>query len=350
MGRVAGIDVGKASLDVSLAGGPVRQFANTAEGRLPLLQWLGQQAVTVAVCEPTGGYERPLVADLQAAGLPVVVAHPTRVRAFARVCGTEAKTDLLDAQVLARYGAAVPAVATPPPDPARTALRDLVSRRRQLVETRVQEKNRRDKGLTPAVARSTRRHLAWLDREIARAGGADSSRRWPTARSWRAGRSSIAACAGVGEVTAAVLTAYLPELGQTSGPAVTALVGLAPWARDSGRQRGYRAIRGGRGTVRRALYLAALAAVRHAGELQRFYQGLRQRGKPGKVALVAVMRKLLLHLNAVARRGTPWIEEPRARSLKALDGQHRYSEQREASGVANLAAFGIRYRAPGGTT
>ncbi len=168
MERVAGIDVGKASLDVSLAGGPVRQFANTAAGRPALVQWLGQQAVTVAVCEPTGGYERPLVADLQAAGLPVVVAHPTRVRAFARVCGTEAKTDLLDAQVLARYGAAVPAVATPPPDPARTVLRDLVSRRRQLVDTRVQEKNRRDKGLTPAVARSTRRHLAWLDREIAR--------------------------------------------------------------------------------------------------------------------------------------------------------------------------------------
>ena len=309
MGRVAGIDVGKASLDVSLAGGPVRQFANTAEGRLPLLQWLGQEAVTVAVCEPTGGYERPLVADLQAAGLPVVVAHPTRVRAFARVCGTEAKTDLLDAHVLARYGAAVPAVATPPPDPARTALRDLVSRRRQLVETRVQEKNRRDKGLTRAVAQSTRRHLAWLDREIARLEAqiqqavADSPELARRAQLYRSVR-------GVGEVTAAVLTAYLPELGQTSGPAVTALVGLAPWARDSGRQRGYRAIRGGRGTVRRALYLAALAAVRHAGELQRFYQGLRQRGKPGKVALVAVMRKLLLHLNAVARRGTPWIEEP----------------------------------------
>ena len=309
MGRVAGIDVGKASLDVSLAGGPVRQFANTAEGRRPLLQWLGQQDVTLAVCEPTGGYERPLVAGLQAAGLPVVVAHPTRVRAFARVCGTEAKTDLLDAHVLARYGAAVPTVATPPPDPARTALRDLVSRRRQLVETRVQEKNRRDKGLTRAVAQSTRRHITWLDREIARLEAqiqqavADSPELARRAQLYRSVR-------GIGEVTAATLTAYLPELGQTSGPAITALVGLAPWARDSGRQRGYRAIRGGRGTVRRALYLAALAAVRHAGELQRFYEGLRQRGKPGKVALVAVMRKLLLHLNAVARRGTPWIEEP----------------------------------------
>ena len=168
MNRVAGIDVGKARLDVSLAGGPVRPFANTAEDRPRLVEWLGEQEVTQAVCEPTGGYERELVGALQAVGLPVVLAHPTRVRAFARACGTEAKTDLLDAQVLAHYGATVPAVATPPPDPARTALRDLVSRRHQLVVTRVQEKNRRDKGLTPAGARSIRRHLAWLDREIAR--------------------------------------------------------------------------------------------------------------------------------------------------------------------------------------
>ena len=308
MDRVAGIDVGKAKLDVSLAGGAVRPFANTGDGRAALVQWLGQEAVTGAVCEPTGGYERALVGALQAVGLPVVVAHPTRVRAFARVCGTEAKTDLLDAQVLARYGAAVPTVATPPPDPARTALRDLVSRRHQLVVTRVQEKNRRDNGLTPAAAWSIRRHLVWLDREMARLetqlqqAVADSPALARQVQLYRSVR-------GVGPVTAAILAAYLPELGQVSGPAVTALVGLAPWARDSGRQRGYRAIRGGRGTVRRALYLAAMAAVRHPGELQRFYEGLRQRGKPGKVAMVAVMRKLLLHLNAVARRGTPWIEE-----------------------------------------
>ncbi|MDE0195551.1 MAG: IS110 family transposase [bacterium] len=308
MDRVAGIDVGKASLDVSLAGGPVRPFANTAAGRRSLRQWLGEQGVTLAVCEPTGGYERPLVGELQAVGLPVVLAHPPRVRAFARVCGTEAKTDLLDAQVLARFGVAVPVVATPPPDPARVALRDLVSRRRQLVETRTEEKNRQDKGQTPAVAQSTRRHLAWLEREIARLDAAiqqtvadspELARRTQLYRSVR----------GVGEVTATILTAYLPELGQVSGKAVTALVGLAPWAHDSGRQRGYRAIRGGRGTVRGALYLAAMVAIRHPGELQRFYQGLRQRGKRGKVALVAVMRKLLLHLHAVARRGTPWIEE-----------------------------------------
>lgn len=308
MERVAGIDVGKASLDVALADGPVRQFANTAAGRRPLLQWLVQAEVTRAVCEPTGGYERALVADLQAAGLPVVRAHPPRLRALARAVGTEAKTDLLDAQVLAHYGVAVPTVALPPPDPARTVLRDLVRRRRHLVDTRVQDKNRRDKGLTPAAARSIGRHLAWLDREIARL---DAEIRQAVAASPELARRAqlYRSVRGVGEVTAAILTAYLPELGQVSNPALTALVGLAPWARDSGRQRGYRAIRGGRGTVRRALYVAAMVAVRHAGELQRFYQGLRRRGKPGNVALVAVMRKLLLHLNAVARRGTPWIEE-----------------------------------------
>ena len=195
MGRVAGIDVGQGEPG-RVAGRRARAaVCQHGGGSAPAAPVAGQQAVTVAVCEPTGGYERPLVGDLQAAGLPVVVAHPTRVRAFARVCGTEAKTDLLDAQVLARYGAAVPAVATPPPDPARIALRDLVSRRRQLVDTRVQEKNRRDKGLTPAVARSTRRQ-----RRLAGPGDSPgwrrrSSRRWPTARSWRAGRSSIAACA-----------------------------------------------------------------------------------------------------------------------------------------------------------
>ena len=309
MEHVAGIDVGKAGLDVSLGEGPVRRFANTPAGRTPLVEWLVEQEVRLAVCEPTGGYERPLVAGLQAVGLPVVVAHPTRVRAFARACGTEAKTDLLDAQVLARYGVAVPAVATPPPDPARTARRDLLSRRRQLVENRVQDLNRLDKGPTPAVARSTRRHLAWLDQEIARL---EAQVQQALARSPKLARRAqlYRSVRGVGELTAAILTAYLPELGQASGKALTALVGLAPWARDSGRQRGYRAIRGGRGTVRRALYMAAMAAVRHAGDLRRFYQGLRQRGKPGKVALVAVMRKLLLHLNAVARRGTPWIEEP----------------------------------------
>ena len=230
------------------------------------------------------------------------------MRAFARACGTEAQTDLLDAQVLARFGAAFPPAAAPPADPAREALRDLLGRRRQLVHDRVQERNRLEKGLTGPIEQSTRRHLAWLDQEIP---WLEGHIRQTLQRSPHLARRAqlYGSVRGVGELTAAILTAYLPELGQASSQALTALVGLAPWARDSGRQRGHRAIRGGRGTVRRALYLAALAAVRHDGSLRRFYRRLRERGKPGKVALVAVMRKLLLHLNAVARRGTPWIEE-----------------------------------------
>ena len=133
---------------------------------------------------------------------------------------------------------------------------------------------------------------------------------------------------GVGELTAATLVGYLPELGQWSGKEVTALVGLAPWANDRGRQQGYRSIRGGRGTVRKVLYLAALAAVRCNDDLKRFYQGLRKRGKTGKVALVAVMRKLLLVLNAIAQRGTPWVEHPAPTGDKKLDAKHGYSRKR----------------------
>ena len=304
---VAGIDVGKANLDVSVATGPVRRFANSGAGITKLENWLERESVTLAVYEPTGGYEREVAQRLQAV-LPVAMAHPNKVRAFARACGEEAKTDRLDAQVLSRYGTVFNLAGTPAPDPERALLQDLLRRRQQLVAQRVQELNRLDKGLSASVQRSTTRHIRWLAKEIERLDAeyravvqrnADLQQRAALYRSLR----------GVGDLTAAILAAFLPELGQYSGKTLTALAGLAPWSRDSGQQRGYRAIRGGRGVVRRALYLAALSAIRHDNSLRRFYQGLRQRGKPGKVALVAVMRKMLLHLNSIARRGTPWNEE-----------------------------------------
>lgn len=303
---VAGIDVGKAQLDVSVAEGPVRGFANSTTGITALLRWLQRAGVTEVVCEPTGGYERQLVRRLQPV-LPVVVAHPNKVRAFARACGEEAKTDRLDAQVLSRFGTVFALEGTPAPSPDREHLRDVLGRRQQLVVQRVQEANRLDKGISPCARQSTTRHIRWLDREIKRLDqeytavlqrSEDLQQRALLYRSMR----------GVGELTAATLTAFLPELGHLPGKRLTALVGLAPWSRDSGQQRGYRAIRGGRGVVRRALYLAALSAVRHDNSLRRFYQRLRQRGKPGKVALVAVMRKMLLQLNAIARRASPWQE------------------------------------------
>ena len=309
-GKTAGIDVGKASLDVWAGSGPVQRFDNTQEGITTLMEWLGDQGVVLAVCEPTGGYERQLVSGLREAGIGMRQAHPNRVRAFARACGYEAKTDDLDALVLCRFGQAFALEQSPQGEvePERAELRELLRRRRQLVEQRVQELNRLDKGLSEGARASTQRHIHWLDQEIARLdrgyqralnSSLELSQQAELYRSVR----------GIGKLTAAVLVADLPELGQGDAKGLASLVGLAPWSRDSGRQRGYRAIRGGRGSVRRALYLAALSVVRcQDSTIGRFYRQLRQRGKPGKVAMVAVMRKLLLQLHAVARRGTPWVE------------------------------------------
>ena len=165
------------------------------------------------------------------------------------------------------------------------------------MDQRVQERNRLDKGLSGGARRSTERHVEWLDEEIGRM---DEEYREALRRNARLAETVALyrSVPGVGELTAASLVAYLPELGKCEGKALTALVGLAPWSRDSGTQRGYRSIRGGRGAVRRVLHMAALSAVRYNEELDRFYRGLRKRGKTGKVALVAVMRKLLLLLNA----------------------------------------------------
>lgn len=306
---VVGIDVGKRELDVSVSQGPVRSFANTAEGIAALLNWIASQDASEAVCEPTGGYEREVVRRLEESGLLVHVAHPNKVRNFARAAGHEAKTDVLDARVLSHYGEVFNLARRQPDDRAGQELKDLLKRRKDLVDQRVQERNRLEKGLSGGARRSTERHVAWLDEEIGR-----MNEEYREALNRNAQLSETAALyrsvPGVGELTAASLVAYLPELGKCDGKALTALVGLAPWSRDSGAQRGYRSIRGGRGAVRRVLYLAALSAVRHNEELGRFYHGLRKRGKTGKVALVAVMRKLLLVLNAVAHRGTPWVRLP----------------------------------------
>ena len=304
----AGVDVGKANLDVSIAEGPVIRFDNTAKGITKLVKHLMAQHATVAVYESTGGYERLLISRLRKTGVAVQVAHPSRVRAFAKACGYEAKTDPRDAQVLSRYGQVFPEPDTPDPGPEQEELRDLLRRRRQFVEQRVQERNRLDKGISQAVVTSTKRHIAWLDEEIAELDKEYQAalRRCPVLDQQA---SLYRTVPGVGPLTAAILVAHLPELGHWDAKALTSLVGLAPWSRDSGRKRGQRSIRGGRSVVRRALYLCASSVVRVDGELRRFYHSLRQRGKPGNVAVVAVMRKLLLQLNAVARRGTPWVPQ-----------------------------------------
>ena len=304
---VAGIDVGKDSLEVWSGDGPAKRFDNSTAGISVLVDWLKEQDVSVAVYEPTGGYERQLAKQLDEAGLIPHMVHPIRMRSLARAHGFEAKTDGLDAQVLSMFGRAFPMADAPrrKPDPERDDLRDLLRRRRQLVNQRVQELNRLDKGITEGSRASTKRHIAWLDDEIARLD--EEYQKALQSSSELSRRAALyQSVKGVGILTAAILAADLPELGEGDGKCLTSLVGPS---RDSGRQRGYRAIRGGRGTVRRALYMSALSVIRSKNSaLARFYQQLRKRGKPGKVA-VAVMRKLLLQLHAIARRGTPWVED-----------------------------------------
>ncbi len=308
MRGAAGIDVSKRELAVSVCEGAVKGFANTPDGVEELLEWLRIQECPRAVCEATGGYERGVVKGLRKGGVEVEVAHPNRVRALARALGKEAKTDGLDAKVLSRYGMAFELTGAGGLDEETEALKELMVRRRQLVEQRVQERNRLEKGLNERMKRSVRRHIGWLEEEIA-----ELDRERGRMLSSHAGLGERAALyqsvRGVGELTACVLIAHLPELGVISGRALTSLVGLAPWSRDSGRQHGRRSIRGGRWWVRRALYMAALSGIRWEGELKRFYERLKRGGKPGKVAIVAAMRKLLLQLNAVARRGAPWTEQ-----------------------------------------
>ena len=306
--RVAGIDVGKQELAVSVARGPVRRFPNTGVGLTAVLAWIREQAVTHVVCEATGGYERVVVQRVRVTDLAMSVAHPTKVRAFARAVGQGAKTDPLDAQILAHYGEVFDLPVEAAQEEASEEVRALLGRRQQLLDQRTQELNRLEKGLRGRVQKSCQRHLAWLDKELQQL--EEEYQQAIQTRPALAERAALyQSVRGVGLLTAATLLAYVPELGQGSGKALTALVGLVPWAADSGTHRGYRAIRGGRGLVRRALYMAALSVIRTDTDLGRCYQRLRRRGKPGKVALVAVMRKLLLQLHAIARRGTPWVAE-----------------------------------------
>ena len=303
----AGIDVSKGHLEVSVSAGKVKRFVNDEEGVKALAWWLARAGVNIVVCESTGGYERSVVEGLEDSGILVWVAHPLRVRALAQAYGQEAKTDALDAQMLSRYGEMFEPEDVHRLSESEQSLREVIRRREQLVSQRVQEKNRLEKGLRGMARESTERHIEWLDEEIERLEAARGALLRHDAELLERAKlySSVS---GVGEHTAGVLLTHLPELGKCSGKALAALVGLAPWSKDSGRKRGHRVIRGGRGAVRRALYMSALSAVRRAGQMRSFYERLRSKGKPFKVALVAVMRKMLLQLNSVARRGTPWVE------------------------------------------
>ena len=249
-----------------------------------------------------------MVAALATAGLPVVVANPRQVRDFAKATGRLAKTDAIDAQILALFAERVRPELRALPDEAVEVLDALLTRRRQLVEMLVAERNRLLVA-RPTVRHDLQQHIRFLERRLREADD-DLHTAVKASPVWRVRDDLLQSVPGVGRVASLTLVAELPELGRLSRKAIAALVGVAPLARDSGTLRGKRLVYGGRAPVRAVLYMAALVAARRNPVIRAFYQRLRTAGKPAKVALTACMRKLLVILNAIARSGTPWQPAP----------------------------------------
>jgi transposase len=300
-----GLDVAKDHLD--LAEWPSQrtwQVPNTTAGIAELTTELSGLAPTCIVLEASGGYEHEAAAALATAGLPVVVVNPRQVRDFAKATGQLAKTDRLDALILARFGEAVRPAVRPLPNAAADELRALLVRRSQVVAMTTAEKNRL-KMAGSAVRAHIKAHIAWLEEQR---DDLDSElrRRLKASPVWRAKDDLLRSVKGIGPVASLTLLATLPELGSLSEKAIAGLAGLAPLARDSGTLRGKRTIWGGRARARQGLYMATLSASRHNPVIRAFYDRLIAAGKPKKVALTACMHKLLTICNAILRTSTRW--------------------------------------------
>jgi transposase len=303
-----GIDVSKATLDIdSYPHSHPQSFSNDEAGRSAALAALRRQLPTLIVVEATGGLETPLVAMLVAKGIPVAVINPRQARDFAKAIGILAKTDQVDAHVLARFAQAVRPEARPPHTPETVELAAVLMRRRQLIEMLTAENNRLSMAV-PRVAKTIRRHVAWLEKQLANT-DADLDGLIRQSTAWQHKAMLLESVPGMGRVTSTSFLAQLPELGQLTNKQIAALVGVCPYSRDSGTKRGRRAIWGGRATLRAALYMAALVGTRHNPVLKDFYQRLLAVGKPKKVALVACMRKLLTILNSMIKHDQPWKHE-----------------------------------------
>jgi transposase len=301
-----GIDVSKRRLDLHLRpSGEGFAIDHGEEEVAALVERLAALTPTLVVLEATGGLEVRLAAALAAAGLPVAVVNPRQVRAFARATGRLAKTDRLDAAAIARFAEAVRPPVRPLPDEATRHLQALVARRRQLLEMLVAERNRRQ-AADPALHRRIDAHLRWLEQALAEIEG-DLDGAVRDSPLWRAKEELLRSAPGVGPVSARTLLAELPELGALTRRQAAALVGVAPFSRDSGKLRGRRTVWGGRAPLRACLYMAAVAAARGSNPaIAGFYRRLRRAGKPAKLALTACMRKLVVTLNAMLRTNTAW--------------------------------------------
>jgi transposase len=303
---VVGIDVSKAYLDIHVRPtGELFRLSHDETGLATLIERVRPLAPAVVVLEATGGYEVTVAAALAGAGLPVAVVNPRQIRAFARATGQLAKTDTLDARVIALFAEAVRPAARPVPDAQAQVLGELIARRRQLVEMLGAEHNRRRLLRDRHLQRHLDAHIAWLE-EALRHLDHDLTTLIRSTPVWREADDLLRSVPGIGPVTAGTLIADLPELGHLDRRRIAALAGLAPIARDSGAFRGRRMIAGGRAPIRRVLYMATLTAIKHNPAIRAFHHRLVVAGRPGKVALTAAMRKLLTILNALLRDRRPW--------------------------------------------
>lgn len=304
--RFLGIDVSSETLDAHLRpDDTARQFANTPEGLDALLEWARPLGLTLVVVEVSGGYERALLTALSLQGLPVSLVNPKRVRDFAKALGRLAKTDAIDAAVLAQFAQTVRPAAWSLPTDAAEQLQALLARRSQLVAMRTMEVNRLRMLTVSAVRKSVQDVIRTLDREIRKADKrlGDAIRGCPE---WKAKDELLQSIPGIGPVASRTLLAEMPELGTLSREQAAALAGVAPMNRDSGRFRGKRLIAGGRASVRTVLYLAGHAARRGNEVLRAFADRLKAAGKAPKVIRIALARKLLIIANAVLRNNTAW--------------------------------------------
>jgi transposase len=303
---VIGIDVAKDRLDVCVRpSGESFVVARTGAGIEDLAERLKKLAPRVVAVEATGGFETVVAAGLAAAGVPLLIVNPAQVRAFAQALGKRAKTDPIDAAVIAHFVEATKAQPRPLPDETTRLLADLVTRRRQIIDMMIAEgqrdrrlANKRLKNSIARLRRALEKELAEIDSELD-----DHVRGSPA---WAAKEDLLASVPGVGPIIARTLIAELPELGSLDRRKIAALVGLAPWTRQSGQWRGKSFIGGGRKTVRTALFMAAMVAARHNPVLKAFRDKLVAAGKPKLLALIAVARKLLIILNAILRDNRPW--------------------------------------------
>jgi transposase len=300
-----GVDVSKRWLEVRVHNTPEsKEVGNDPDGFVTLIKKMKVVQPDLVVFEATGGYERRAAKALREAGFAVAIANPTRVRRFAEALGILAKTDKIDAKVIAHFASVVQPATNGQQTPLEEELAAYVERRRQLLVELVAEKNRLST-CPDCVRQGIEDHISWME-----AGIADLDGQIQACLSqnpdWQERCEILDSAPGVGPVTATTLVAELPELGQLSNKQITALVGLAPFNKDSGPKRGRRRIAGGRSGIRRVLFMATLSAVKHNPVIRNFYESLLARGKEKKVALIACMRKLLVILNAMTRKGEAW--------------------------------------------